>query len=77
MLLAVDGLKIKTLRLARGLTQRECCNGAGVSLKTLQRMEAGLTARPKSVRAIAKTLGANPRDLAGPKKRRFSLAVVA
>lgn len=77
MLLAVNGLKTKTARLGRGLTQRRCAEEAGVSLKTLQRMEASLTARPKTVRAVANILGVDPKGLAGPKQRRVHLRVVA
>ena len=77
MLLAVDGLKIRAARLARGLTQERCCKKAGISLKTLQRMEASLAARPKTVRAVGAVLGVDPRVLAGPKQRRVSLRVVA
>ena len=66
MLLAVDGLKVKTIRSTLGMSRRECCEKAGISEKTLQKIERGCNARPRTVRNVAKVLGIDPKALAKP-----------
>lgn len=69
MLVAVDGLKVKTLRKASGISQAECAKRAGISRKTLQHLEASRDARPNTVTAVADVLGVDKRSLAGPRGR--------
>ena len=69
MLLAVDGLAVRALRLARGMTQTECCERSGISLRTLQRLEAGHYTRPSTLRAVERALDAVPRTLGRPRSR--------
>lgn len=69
MLLVVDGLKVKTIRRALGISQRECCKRAGISRRALQRMEMGCDSRPATVRSIAAVLGVDAEALARPKHR--------
>jgi transcriptional regulator with XRE-family HTH domain len=54
-------------RLQHFLTQGELARRAGVSPVTITRLEAGMT-KPsmRTVRALAETLGVEPRDLAEP-----------
>lgn len=56
---------LRRLRIERFLSQRELARQAGLHAVTLARLEAGTTApSARSVRALAATLGVEPRDLA-------------
>ena len=58
---------LRRLRIERFLSQRELSRQAGLHAVTLARLEAGATApSTRSVRALAATLGVEPRDLAAP-----------
>lgn len=66
MMLQVHGMKIKYLRNALGMSQEECCKKAGISRKTLSRLERDCNARPATVRKLAAALGIDARSLAVP-----------
>ena len=56
--------KIKTLRIARGLSQAEMAAQTALSLRTIQRIENGNTeARGDSLIRIAKALNTSPEEL--------------
>jgi transcriptional regulator with XRE-family HTH domain len=60
---------LRRLRLERFLSQRELARQAGLHAVTLVRLEAGATApSTRSVRALAATLGVEPRDLTTPEE---------
>ncbi len=59
----VDQQKIRELRLARSWSQEKLAEEAGVSLRTVQRMELDGSASLKSRLAIARALGVEPGDL--------------
>lgn len=50
-------------RLNAGLTQRELSEQVGVPLQTVQRLEAGLGARPGNAKKIADFFGVRVTDL--------------
>lgn len=52
--------KLRTLRLEAALSQRELAAAAGVSEFTVQRMEAGHPAYPRTIRLVAAALGVKP-----------------
>jgi XRE family transcriptional regulator, regulator of sulfur utilization len=59
------GDKIADLRTRKGLTQEDLADKAGVTVRTIQRIENGSTSpRPYTVRTIAKALETAPEDLA-------------
>ena len=58
---------LRRLRLASFLSQGELARRAGLHAVTLTRLEAGATApATRTVRALAETLGVEPRELATP-----------
>ncbi len=60
----VDTEKLKRLRKARVLSQRELARTAGVTHATVWRLENGFDmARPETVRKLAGVLGVEPREL--------------
>lgn len=77
MLVIPDGYATETLRLSHSLTTRECAKKAGVSLKTLIKMEKGQSVLPASVKRVSGVLGVSPEVLARPVERRVLLRVVA
>ncbi|MCD8186580.1 MAG: helix-turn-helix domain-containing protein [Rikenellaceae bacterium] len=55
---------IKTLRQRRGFSQEELAEKAGLSLRTIQRIENGETeARGDSLKRIAAALGVTPNEI--------------
>jgi XRE family transcriptional regulator, regulator of sulfur utilization len=59
------GDKIADLRTRKGLTQEDLADLAGVTVRTIQRIENGSTSpRPYTLRALAKALGTAPESLA-------------
>jgi transcriptional regulator with XRE-family HTH domain len=57
------GLRIRTLRLERGLTQEQVAGGR-ISLRAYQKIERGTTsARVESLFLIAAALDVHPREL--------------
>jgi transcriptional regulator with XRE-family HTH domain len=60
----VDGARLRSLRRGRVLSQRELSRMTGVAFDTISRLETGKQrAQPKTVRRLAKALGAEPREL--------------
>jgi transcriptional regulator with XRE-family HTH domain len=60
---------LRRFRLERFLSQRELARQAGLHAVTLVRLEAGASApSTRSVRALAATLGVEPRDLTPPEE---------
>jgi transcriptional regulator with XRE-family HTH domain len=58
---------LRRLRVDRFLSQRELARRAGLHSVTLTRLEAGASApSTRSVRALAATLGVQPRELTTP-----------
>ena len=60
--------KLLALRWARLLTQEQLACRAGISVIALRNLERGRAERPRAgtVRALARTLGVSPLDLADP-----------
>lgn len=60
------GLRVVKLREARGLSQEELAHRAGVSVRTISRLENGRhDGRRGTVRAIAEALSVEERDILG------------
>lgn len=61
--------QVKTRRLARDWSAAELGYAAGVSAKTISRLENAHVEHPRNatIRALAKALGAKPADLTGPR----------
>ena len=60
---------LRRLRVERFLSQRELARQAGLHAITLVRLEAGATApSTRTVRALAATLGVEPRELTSPEE---------
>jgi transcriptional regulator with XRE-family HTH domain len=59
----VDGAELQSKREHMGLSQRQLCDLAGISCKTLRKMEKGGLVQQRSVCAVAGALGCNPRSL--------------
>src|SRR5687767_14989678 len=59
---------LRTLRLARGLTQEELAGRAGLGVRTLRELERGRVARPQRGTL---TLLADALDLVGPDRQDF------
>ena len=54
---------LRSIRLKRMLTQRELGEGAGVPRSVIAKLEAGGTARPATIRKLARFLELEPEDL--------------
>lgn len=61
--MSVDRELVRRLRLNKSWSQEKLAEEAGVSLRTVQRIEADGAASHQSCRAIAKALGVPPADL--------------
>jgi transcriptional regulator with XRE-family HTH domain len=60
----VDAAKLKRLREENVLSQRDLARMAGVTQRTVWRLENGFeNAHPKTIRKIAGVLGVEPREL--------------
>lgn len=55
--------KIQVLRESKGLTQTELSEKSGLSLRTIQRLEAGNAPKGFTLKAIAKALETKPEEL--------------
>ena len=55
--------KIQVLRESKGLTQTELSEKSGLSLRTIQRLEAGNVPKGFTLKAIAKALETKPEEL--------------
>ena len=62
----IDPQKIKQLREARGWSQEHLAEVAGLSARTVQRIEAEGNASPESRMALAAALGVDAPDLGPP-----------
>ncbi len=63
MEMKIDALKIRQLREARGWSQEHLAEVAGLSARTVQRIEAEGNASPESRMALAAALGIDAIDL--------------
>ena len=54
---------LQSIRLKRMLTQREVAEGAQVPRSVIAKLEAGGTARPATIRKLARFLEVTPEDL--------------
>jgi DNA-binding Xre family transcriptional regulator len=54
---------LRSLRLKRMLTQRELVEGANVPRSVIAKLEAGGTARPDTIRKLARFFEVEPEDL--------------
>ena len=61
--MSVDREFVRRLRLEKSWSQEKLADEAGVSLRTVQRIEADGVAAHRSCRAIAKALGIEPAEL--------------
>jgi transcriptional regulator with XRE-family HTH domain len=60
------GTRLRTLRMARVLTQEALAEKSGVSKATIIRLEAGkMAARFSTIHKLAHALGVAPEELAG------------
>jgi DNA-binding XRE family transcriptional regulator len=60
----IDGSRVKQLREHAFLTQAELAKQVHVTRATIQNIERGVQEpRPSTVRALARVLGVQPRDL--------------
>ncbi len=55
--------KVKTLREAKNMTQNELADTTGLSLRTIQRIEAGNILKGHTLKIIAQTLEIDPQNL--------------
>ncbi len=65
----IDIAKLKEARVARGMSQEDAADAAGISARTLQRIETGQPASFETARALAalfETLGVDVRMTANP-----------
>ena len=56
---------LRTARLQAGLSQRDLAARAGLTQRTIVKLEAGTPARPSTARKLAQALGLNIAALAG------------
>jgi transcriptional regulator with XRE-family HTH domain len=61
--MSVDRELVRRLRLEKSWSQEKLADEAGVSLRTVQRIEADGVAAHRSCRAIAKALGIQPAEM--------------
>jgi len=62
------GRRIRTLRWAKGLSQRELAERAGVGSRTVANVEAGEGMTVATLAALAGVLGASADDLLNPRR---------
>jgi transcriptional regulator with XRE-family HTH domain len=61
--------RLREWRERRMLSTRELAELAGVGEATIWRLEGGKTARPATIRALAKALGVEPYELVGDRDK--------
>jgi DNA-binding XRE family transcriptional regulator len=59
----VPHLRLKELRIDKGLSPNDLGHRAGISGKTVRMAEAGITPRPRVQHAIASVFGLRPTEL--------------
>lgn len=67
------GSKVKLLREQKNLTQTELAEKAGLSLRTIQRIESGQSLKGFTLKAIAKTLETKPENLISKEEENTSI----
>ncbi len=65
--------KVKLLRERKNLTQTELAEKAGLSLRTIQRIESGQSLKGFTLKAIAKTLETEPENLISKEESNISI----
>lgn len=65
--------KVKLLREQKNLTQTELAEKAGLSLRTIQRIESGQSLKGFTLKAIARTLETEPEDLISKEEENTSI----
>jgi len=71
----IDPLKIRQLREARGWSQEHLAEVAGLSARTVQRIEAEGNASPESRMAVAAALGVDAAELGPPQASLASVSI--
>lgn len=59
----IDSNKVKTLRISKGWSQEQLSEFSGLSLRTIQRIENGVTISMDSLNVLAKTLDVDHNEL--------------
>ena len=60
----VDGAKLRRVRRALALSQRDLSRMTGIAFDTISRLETGKQrAQPRTIRRLADVLGVEPREL--------------
>ena len=60
----VDGARLRGLRRAQALSQRDLSRMTGIAFDTISRLETGKQrAQPRTIRKLADALGVEPREL--------------
>jgi len=60
----VDGAKLRMVRRALALSQRDLSRMTGIAFDTISRLETGKQrAQPRTIRRLADALGVEPREL--------------
>jgi transcriptional regulator with XRE-family HTH domain len=64
----MDGTRVQRLRRERGFTQERLAEASGITVRTVQRIEAGNSATLETQALIARTLGVELGDLRTPEE---------
>jgi transcriptional regulator with XRE-family HTH domain len=60
----VDGARLRRVRRAHALSQRDLSRMTGIAFDTISRLETGKQrAQPRTIRRLADALGVEPREL--------------
>jgi transcriptional regulator with XRE-family HTH domain len=60
----VDGARLRGLRRARALSQRDLSRMTGIAFDTISRLETGKQrAQPRTIRKLADIFGVEPKEL--------------
>ena len=60
----VDGARLRKVRRAHALSQRDLSRMTGIAFDTISRLETGKQrAQPRTIRRLADALGVEPREL--------------
>jgi transcriptional regulator with XRE-family HTH domain len=60
----VDGARLRRVRRAHALSQRDLSRMTGIAFDTISRLETGKQrAQPRTIRRLADVLGVEPREL--------------
>jgi transcriptional regulator with XRE-family HTH domain len=62
--MAVDGARLRRVRRAHALSQRDLSRMTGIAFDTISHLETGKQrAQPRTIRRLADALGVEPREL--------------